>query len=123
MTTKTCAWLLLALLTAGRLAAQTPNATQPPTQRGRLDTVTAPTAEVNGPKDRLAGYTDSVNRRNLADVVACFTDDAMLTDLDGNVARGSSMIREEFARDFAAPTKYTLESAAESIRFLTPDVA
>jgi uncharacterized protein (TIGR02246 family) len=123
MTTKTSACVILVLLASGRLTAQAADNSATPAQGGRVDSSAATSSADNGPKDRLASYTDAVNRRNVAAVVDFFTNDAVLIDVDGNATRGSSLIGEQFSRGFAEPTKYTLESAAESIRFLTPDVA
>lgn len=76
-----------------------------------------------GVQQAVAGYAKAVNDRNVAGVVAFFTDDAALFDVDGNVTRGKAAIGEQFASGFSQPSAYRLESTADSIRFLTRDVA
>ncbi len=76
-----------------------------------------------GVQQAVAGYAKAVNDRNVAGVVAFFTDDAALFDVDGNVTRGKAAIGEQFAGGFSEPSAYRLESTADSIRFLTDNVA
>ena len=71
---------------------------------------------------RLAGFVKAYNDRNVAAMVDFFTDDAALVGADGTTLRGKDAIKEQFTAGFAQPSQYTLESAIEGTRFLTPDV-
>lgn len=74
-------------------------------------------------KERLGGFLKAYNGRNAAGLADFFTDDATLIDIDGQVVRGKQAIGSQFAEGFAQSSKFTLESAIESIRYITPDVA
>jgi uncharacterized protein (TIGR02246 family) len=125
---------MLMLLVAAVVAAQAQESAAPPAnaanraapanpaQPARAAAPNETTAEA-GIAQRMAAYTDAVNRRNVAEVIEFFTEDAVLIDVDGNVTQGTAMISEQFTRGFAEPSNYTLEVTPESARFLTQDVA
>ncbi len=96
---------------------------QKPAAGARSPATAANAGNEDAVKQRLAGYAQAFNARNVAGIVDFFVDDAALVDLDGNVTRGKATINEQFARGFAEPSKYTLKTTAETVRFIAPDVA
>lgn len=124
---KTCTftmWILLAAVSVAARAQESAAPSASPANRAQPASAAAPAATPEaGIAQRIAAYSDAVNRRNVAEVIEFFTDDAVLIDVDGNVTRGMAMIGEQFTRGFAEPSNYTLEVTTESARFLTPDVA
>ncbi len=109
----------LFIATSGTLCGQTSPPASSQSTRG-----TRPAAGTSEDviRERLAGYASAVNQRNAAAVADFFADDAALIDVDGLVVRGKEAIGEQFAAGFAEPSVYTLETTADSLRFLTPDV-
>jgi uncharacterized protein (TIGR02246 family) len=75
-------------------------------------------------KAQIAAYVKAYNGRNAAALADLFADDATMVDADGNtVSKGKAAIAAKFAAGFAETSNYTLESTAESIRYITPEVA
>jgi uncharacterized protein (TIGR02246 family) len=116
----------LVLLAVASVAVRAQESAPPPDQSVRRDGPSS-SAAAGSPDDPIrqvvAGYTNAVNQRNVASVVAFFTDDAVLIDVDGYVTGGTSNIQEQFTRGFESPSNFTLETSVDSVRFLTPEVA
>jgi uncharacterized protein (TIGR02246 family) len=71
----------------------------------------------------LAAYVRAFQARDAGAVAGLFTEDGALIDAEGNATRGRAAIRQQYAESFGASAGLKAETALESIRFLTADVA
>jgi uncharacterized protein (TIGR02246 family) len=70
-----------------------------------------------------AAFVQAFNAGNLQAIAASFTEDAETIDEDGMRRQGRAAIADAFAENFAASPGSKMEIRAESLRFITPDVA
>ena len=71
----------------------------------------------------MAAYVKAFNGLNAATLAELFTEDAALVDESGDTVRGKAAILDRFATGFARPSKHTLGTEVQSVRFISPDVA
>ncbi len=103
------------------LAQEKGPATAPPGQSG-ASAVKVPADEQAIRAADLA-FVSEYNKGETKALVARFTEDAEVVEADGTRYRGRPLIEERLAETFAASPGIKLEITAESIQFLSPDVA
>jgi uncharacterized protein (TIGR02246 family) len=111
-------WTLIVMILASSVAvwAQAP-------QTGTAPAPGAGGGDEKGVRDAFAAYLQAFRAKDAAAVAGTFTPEGALIDSDGTATRGRAAIQQQYAESFTASPTLKVESALESVRFLTPDVA
>lgn len=68
-------------------------------------------------------FTDAFNKKDAKAILALFTEDCELAEVDGTVTHGLKELEEELKDDFATEPKAQISVSVDSLRLITPDVA
>ncbi|QEH38438.1 SnoaL-like domain protein [Aquisphaera giovannonii] len=108
--------------------ATNPASPEAPTQPAAAPAPAAPAAPAFTPEqkavaDALAAFVKAYNSGDTKALSAFFTEDLVLIDPENDETRGKAAVGEMYAAAFRDNAGLKLESRADEVRFITPDVA